>query len=266
MILDYQTLLIAFVFASQIIVLSFYAPMRWLKYHARLFEKYPPEQYPRLHPLPREELERKFAIFRPIYLVIGVGAALALLSAPFYADSSRGLAGPMVMCLLLQVLLPLYIALPLELRIQKGLRSLPPPSQRSVELRKWRVSDFVSPLWVGLGVAVTALNLACAVAVYLYRPGTLGVFPAVIGSGVMLLAMGYALFGHGFAVTRADPFMAQADTFRVRQRIYLGLFVVGAAFGAVGPFTLLSNAGLIHFDFGYQAVCSSVVFQLVGLD
>ena len=69
----------------------------------------------------------------------------------------------MPICLLVQAL-PLYVALPLAFRIQKGLRTTPPPSPRSVELRKWRVTDFVSPLWIGLGIAVQALTLACAVA------------------------------------------------------------------------------------------------------
>lgn len=265
MIPDYQFLLIAVVFASQIFVFSFYTPMRWQRYHAHLFEKYPREEYPLLHPLPREDLDRKLALFRPLHLIIGVGAALVLLGAFIYADSLRGLAGPMGMCLLVQVMLPLYIALPLELRIQKGLSSMPPPNPRSVELRKWRVTDFISPVWVGLGVAMQALSLACAVTMFVYRPGTMGIFLALIGSGVALLAMGYALFGHRFVATRADPFMSQADTFRVRQRNYRGLFVIGAAFGAWCTFTLLYNAGLLQFDVAYWFVMFSVISQLYGL-
>ena len=44
MTLDFQSLLIAVVFASQIVVLSFYTPIRWQQYHADLFEQYPREQ------------------------------------------------------------------------------------------------------------------------------------------------------------------------------------------------------------------------------
>jgi hypothetical protein len=36
------------VFASQIVVLSFYTPIRWQQYHARFFERYPREEYPLL--------------------------------------------------------------------------------------------------------------------------------------------------------------------------------------------------------------------------
>jgi len=265
MIPDYQTLQIAAVFASQIFVLSFYTPTRWQQYHAILFSRYPREEYPRLHPLPKEELDRKFAIFRPMHLIIGAGAILMLLGALIYTDSPRGMAGLMQMCLFVQ-LLPLYIALPLAVRIKQGFRSMPPPSQRSVELRKWQVTDFVSPVWIGLGVAVAALSLACAVAVYLYRPGTQGIFFTGIVSGVVLLAMSHALLGFGQAITtRADPFMSSADTFRVRQRTYRTLFVGNAALGAWLTSTLLYNAGLVQFDLAYLFVISSVIAQLFGL-
>lgn len=265
MITDYQILLIAMVFASQIFVLSFYAPMRWRQYHALLFKRYPREDYPLLHPLPREELERKFALFRPMHLIIGVGAALTLLAALIYMDNPRGLAGLMQMCLFVQ-LLPLYIAMPLSIRIQKGLRSMPPPSPRSVELRKWQVTDFISPLWIGFGLAAQALCLACAVAVYMYRPGTQVIFLLAIVSGAMLSAMSYELLGFGAArVTRADPYMSQADTFRVRQRHYRGLFVGGAALNASFALLLLHNVGLVRFDIAYLFVLFSVIFQLNGL-
>jgi len=263
MIPDFQILLIAVVFASQIVMLSFYTPTKWQQYHALLFKRYPREEYPRLHPLPSEELERKFALFRPMHLTIGAGAILTFLGALIYADSPRGLAGLMQMCLFVQ-LLPLYIALPLAIRIQKGLRSMPPPSPRSVELRRWSVTDFISPLWIGLGIAMQALTLACAVVLYLYQPGTLGIFPMGIGSGLMLLVMGHALFGYATA-PRADPYMSQPDTFRVRQRNYRGLFVSSAAFGAWGTFTLLYNVGLIHFDVAYLFVGGSVIVQLTAL-
>ena len=266
MIPDYQTLLIAVVFASQIVVLSFYTPMRWQQYRARLFEKYPREEYPLLHPLPREELERKFAIFRPMHLIIGAVAILTFLAALIYANSLRGLAGPMVMCLLVQLMVPLYVALPLEVRIRQGLSSMPPPSRRSVELRKWRVTDFISPLWVGLGLAVQVLNLACAVVVYLYRPGTQGLYFSGIASVAILLAMCLSLFGFGSEITaRADPFMSQADTFRVRQRIYRFLYVGNPVLGAWFTSSLLYNAGLLQPDLAYQFVIFSVIAQLFGL-
>jgi hypothetical protein len=265
MTFDYQVLLIAVVFASQIAVLSFYAPMSWRRYHALLFRRYPREEYPLLHPLPREELERKFELFRFMHLIIGVGAALTFVWALVFAEHLRGFAGLMQMCLLAQ-LLPLYIALPLSIRIQKALQSMPPPSRRSVELRKWRATDFISPMWIGLGLTMQALNFACMMGVYLYRLDTLGSLIGLFFSGGTLLLMCFALSPFAYRMaTRADPYMSQPDTFRVRQGIYRGLFVVGAVFGAWSTFTLINNAGLIHFDVSNNFLGSSILFQLVGL-
>jgi hypothetical protein len=262
---NYQVLLIAVVFASQIAVLSFFVPIRWQQYHALLFKRYPRDEYPRLHPLPREDVERKLALFRPMHLVIGAAAILMLAGGVIYADSARGLAGLMVICLLAQ-LLPLYVALPLAIRIKQASRSMPPPSPRAVELRKWRATDFLSPVWIGLGLAAAALAVACAVAVYLYRPNTLGLYINGFGSAGMLVAMILTLRGMGnLTVSRADPYMSDADTFRVRQRNYRSLFVGGAGFGVYGTFMLLYNAGLVMFEAAYLLVAFSFLIQLQGL-
>lgn len=260
---DYQVLLIAVVFALQIVVLSFYAPLSWRHYRVLLFQRYPREQYPRLHPLAREELDRKFALFTPLHLVIGIGAALTLLGALLYGANPHRLAGLMELCLLLQ-LLPLYVALPLQVRITRAFRDLPPPSPRSVELRKWRITDFISPFWVALGFAGQALALTSAVVVYLYRPNTLGIVPTFIFSSAMLLVMGAAVFGYVALTARTDPYMSPTDTFRVRQRICRYLFGGGAAFGAWKTFVLLHNLGLFGFDVAYLFVGFSVIAQLGG--
>jgi hypothetical protein len=102
--------------------------------------------------------------------------------------------------------------------------------------------------------------------VYLYRPGTQGIFVTGIASGAILLVMTLALFGSGSAIApRADPFMSQADTFRVRQRINRFLYVGSPALSAWFTSTLLYNAGLIHLDIAYLFVSFSIVAQLSGL-
>lgn len=258
---NFQVFLIAIVFASQIIVLSFYAPFRWLRGYALLFTRYPPENYPRLYPVPKEQIERKLAIFRRIHLAIGVGAAVMLVAALVYAESPRQVVTLMSLSMLAQIFLPVYIALPLVHRNWKAFRAMPPPSARSAELRQWRITDFVSPLWIGLGLAGQALALTCAVVVYLYWPNTLGVFPTGIVSAAFLLVMVYTLSGR-VAFVRADPYMSQEDTFRVRQRSNRRIFVGAAGYGAFGTLLLLYNAGLIRFDGVYMQMVFSVLLQI----
>jgi len=263
MTFDYQSLLIAAVFVSQIFVISFYAPASWQRYHSLLFKRYPKKEYPRLHPLPLEELERKFAVFRPMHLVIGALAIVAFVGAATWSDSAQGFAGLMQMCLFVQ-LLPLYIALPLAIRLRTSLKAMPPPSARSTELRRWRVTDFVPPLWVALAVAAQVLGLACALAIYLYRPGTMGILISFINSGAMLVALTAPLLGFG-CTPREDPYMSRADTFQARQRFFRGLYVLSAALSTWSTFTLLSNAGLIQFSPTFQFVGFSLIAQLLAI-
>lgn len=261
---DYQNLLIAVLFASQIAVLSFYTPLRWHQYHSRLFDRYPCEEYPRLHPLPREEVERKLKLFRPLHLVIGAAAILVFLGVWVFGTGLRGMAGPMMMCLLAQVMLPLYVALPLEVRIRQGLNAMPPPSRRAVELRKWRVTDFISPLWIGLAMAIQILAVASAVVVFFYRPDTPGLLFALGISSVLLLVSIFALLGDTL-VDRTDPYMSSADTFRARQRTYHGLFLGNAALALWQMCTLLVSADLLQLNAGFGFALFSVIAQIAGL-
>ncbi|MGB6487703.1 MAG: hypothetical protein WBE91_12535, partial [Steroidobacteraceae bacterium] len=240
---NYELLAIAVLFASQILVISFYVPFAWQQYRELLFKRYPPESYPRLHPLPKRDLERKFAIFKPMYLCIGACASLALIGCLAYGAKPGQLAGLMQIFLLVE-LLPIYIALPLQVRVNRALRAMPPPSPRSAELRRWRLRDFISPLWIGLGFVGQALALSCAVIVYLHHPNTLGIIPTTIFSSGMLVVMSYALYGVG-VITRADPYMSARDTFRARRRLCYALFIAAAALGAWKTFVLLYNVGLV---------------------
>ncbi|MGH8218205.1 MAG: hypothetical protein ACREUT_06530 [Steroidobacteraceae bacterium] len=257
---NYQILLIAVVFASQIIVLSLYTPLSWQRYRTFLFKLYPREEYPRLYPLPREQMERKFALFRALHLSIGVGAALTLVCDLIYGPTARSLNLLMGICFFVQ-LLPGCVAVPLEDRIKQAFRAMPPPCPRSAELRKWRATDFVSPLWIGLGSTPLALALTSALVLYLYRPGTLGVFPAGFLSAAALLVLCNRLFGNA-GLNRADPYMSMTDTFRVRQRNYRRHLGISAGFGAYLTFMLLQNAGLVRIDAAYMGVGFSVFFQL----
>ncbi len=268
MTVNFQTFLFAALFASQIIVLSFYAPQRWRRYHALMFTRYPPEQYPRLYSVPKQQIERKLATFRATHLAIGFGAVVVFLAALIFAKSPHWFAIYMGETAVVQFAVPLYIiAMPLGIRISKAFRAMPPPSPRSAELRQWRVTDFVSPLWIGLGLVLQTLGLACAAFIYLRWLNTHTVGPLVVttAAGVMMLwLMIHTLFSpQGSA--RPDPYMSGADTFRVRQRRCRMRFGGGAFWGVFQTLLLLYNAQLIRFDFGYLYAGMSVLLQLGAL-
>ncbi len=259
-----QSLLVAIVFASQIIVLSFYVPLRWRRYYALMFERYPPQQYPRLYPVPQAEIERNQAVFGSVQLAVGVAAVISCIGALIYATSPRLIATLMMVCGLVQTMLMMSVAMRLEARIGMAFRGVPPPSVRSAELRRWRVTDFVSPLWIGLGLGLQVMGLACAAFVWLHWPQTLALRPATIAGAGLLAVMTYALVRPD-RLTRVDPYMSPADTFAARQARYRGVFRAGAVLGVYQTFILLYNTRFIRFDGVYLFMIFSVLLQLWGL-
>jgi hypothetical protein len=266
MTLDFQRILFTAVFVSQIVVLSFYVPQRSRRYYALMFTRYPPEEYPRLYPMPREKMERRLALAMPLHLVIGGISVITLVVSLLHGAHSLELARRMFTCFLFQIL-PTYLSMFLMIRVAKAFRAMPPPSVRSVELRPWRTADFVSPLWIGLGLAGQVIALTCAVVAYLHRrEALLMALICSLMSGALLLRMLNVLLGR-VTFMRSDPFMSTADTFRVRQRRFRALFRGGAGLGAAYAFLLLYQAQLFHLDFdlAYTFVGLSIVFQLVWL-
>lgn len=231
-----------------------------------MFEHYTPKQYPKLYPVAKEKLERQQTLFRRVQLALGVVGAVAYIGVGvlIFAGNPRVIVTLISVCLLLQMILTMCIPGRLEARIRLAFRAMAPPTVRSAELRRWRITDFVSPLWIGLGFALQLLGLACAVVVWLHWPNTLGLIPASVAGSALLLIMIYVLIrGDGF--TRADPYMSPEDTFAARQARYLSLFRAGACLGAYQTFILLYNSQLIRFDFVYLYIFFSVVGQLLGL-
>ncbi len=262
----FQIVLIACIFASQILVLSFLTPIRRNFLYARMFTRYPPQQYPRLYPVPRERIERIQSFFKPLHVVIGCAAAVTLVLGLIQGIAAPRLAYWMFLCMLAQML-PLYLALPWSIKWAKAFRAMPPPSVRSAELRPWRVLDYVSPLRIGLGISGAGLALVCSLLAYLHRPQLLTTILALaVISGMLLLRMIYVLFSAtGFGRLRADPYLSPADTFRVRQMRFRGLYGAGAVFGALFSVELLYLAQLIRFDVVYLLIGLSVLFQLLAI-
>jgi hypothetical protein len=265
MSLGFRSVLLAAAFASQIIVLSFYVPQRWGQYYALMFRRYPPEQYLRLYPLPKHVIERRLSFFRRADFGIGCFAALVLVAALVQSPSSKVFAAYMSCVLVLQLGVVLCIAMPLGLKISRAFRGMRPSNARSAELRPWRITDFVSPAWIMLGLVMQTLGLACIAAGYLYWPKARPPAAVMMAWGVVLLGiMGYSLFSpRGFS--RPDPYMSGADTFSERQRRYRVRFLAGAVSGPLEALIVLSCAPFMHIENADVCISGSVVIQLWAL-
>ena len=80
----------------------------------------------------------------------------------------------------------------------------------------------------------------------------------------MLIWMVYVLLGP-ITFQRTDPYMAEGDTFRARQRRFKKLFLAAAFMGFYGAFMQLYAAHLVRFDLVYICIGVSVLVQLIAL-
>jgi hypothetical protein len=261
---DVEAILIAVVFALQVGVLSFFTPYRRRRDYEFVVTSYPPTEYPRLYTVPKEAMDRRFALFGPMRLAVGVASIAVLTAGLLYARTPAQYGLWMICCLMAQIL-PTYLQTPWMLKTASRRRAMPPPSVRSVELRQWRIVDFVSPVRIMLGFTLQTVAMSCAVLVYRHQPRTLPltVVCAAI-STTLLLRMGYVLRG-AVPLARTDPYMAEEDTFRTRKRRFALLFGGGAAFAILEVFMMLYSAHLLSFDYGYICAGLSIIFQLLAL-
>jgi hypothetical protein len=204
-------LLIAAVFASQILVLSFLTPFKWHQCYVLMFKRFPPALFPRLYPVATDAIERRLAMFRFTALVVGCGSGVAFIGTFLYATRPLRVWECMILCLVAQAA-PWCIALILDFQVKRAFLTTPAPSVRSVDLRRWRLTDFVSPLSIGLGFAGQGSALACAVMMHIYHSNAANITFFGITSSAFLLLMTYLLFGR-VVFFRTDSYMTSADTF-----------------------------------------------------
>jgi len=259
---DFTWFLIAAVFGSQVIVLSFLTPLRRRRNFARLLTHYPPEEYPRLYPVPKQQMQRRLSRVMPLHYAVGAIAALTLVIGLKHQVGSLELSRRLLCCLMAQML-PAYLNTPWMIKVARQFRAMPPPAVRSAQLRPWRICDFVSPLWIGIGLGAQLLALGSAVIAYLHRSQALLVAAfCTILSSALLLRMLWRLLGRA-AFPRSDPYMSAPDLFRARQLRFRLLFQGGAALGVYLAFVVLNQAQLVHLDFRYVIAAVSVAVQLI---
>lgn len=261
---EIQIVLVAVIFALQIFVLSFLTPQRRHHFWALMFSRYPPQEYPRLYPVPRERIQRRLAFFRPMHKIIGAGAAIALLVGLIRHVPAWQLASWMILSMIVQIL-PLYIGMPWSIKLMRAYRAMPPPSVRSAQLRPWGITDFVSPLLMCLGLLGAGISIACSVVAYMHRPHSLVmILLSLAMNGMLLIRMLRLAFGP-VPVVRLDPYMSDADTFRLRQARFRTAFRVGVILGPYFGLMQLYTAHLVRFDLAWLAIGVSILFQLFGL-
>ena len=264
MTVSFDSVLIAATFATQIFLLAFYLPRRRRLKLEWLFTRYPQAEYPRLYPVSPGRMAATLLLLQSIQRLVGVAAVLVLALGFVYANSTLEYGRWMIWTLIAQ-LVPASLAIPWEVKMARAFRAMPPPAVRSAELRPWRTVDFVSPFLIGLALTGSVLAIGCAPIAWSQQPRPLNVIVPCAGASLaMLIWMVYVLLGP-ITFQRTDPYMAEGDTFRARQRRFKKLFLAAAFMGFYGAFMQLYAAHLVRFDLVYICIGVSVLVQLIAL-
>ena len=246
-----HTLLIAILTLSQILVLSFISPIRLRRFCTQQYDSHPETEYPRWYPVPRSELERLLNRNRAVRMTVGLLGLAVLVCCVVFAVSPSVLSAFMVCFLLIQLWSGELAWLPGMRKVLRAMREMPPPVRRSIELRRWRITDFVSPVVIVLGFASQLAVLAAGIYPYLAGRHDVPGFPvvvAVLAATIWILGRMVYRIVRPVAPVRIDPNMSEADLHRLRQRALQGQFVQAATLGVLNSFALLIFGGIIALD------------------
>jgi hypothetical protein len=263
---EIQTLLIAIVFLSQIVVVSFVAPIRFRRLYAKLYDSYPETEYPRFYPVPHDEMERQLRRYTMLRMATGPIGLAALVYGIVVAGDPQQLARIMMGVLMFQMFSTL-LAYRWRPGILRAMSKLPPPARRSAELRRWRITDFVSPALIVLALASVLSAFAAVTSVFVGARGDAGINGFAI-LGALPIATAY-LAGMLFRIwkpvsqVRGDTHSMQSDLFRQRQVRLRLLFGAATLTGLALSFVLLAGAGTIGLDWTSMAL--SVLAQFLYL-
>ena len=267
------------VFLSQILLISYFLPRRVLERVEYVVNNYPPERYPRLYPVSLARAERAQSFYRLANMAVLV-VGLALLAQGIWAGGEEMLAWDTNTAIFLYYMLqysPLMIATTAGFTYFNLRRKPDTRSTRTAELRRRRLVDYVSPVW--LGTAATPLGREAAFTEG--RDPRVPVYVAFVGFVVYFETLGFPWFGGYlnivfitamnalFAVLvwrlvygkQKDPYMTAPDRARMIEVAATSLVFISIA---ATIYTVLSIAlGALEMR-SLSPVAMSVYLQLIS--
>jgi hypothetical protein len=259
------TLLVAAVFAAQILVMSVFVPHQVATVSRRIRERYPRQTHPRLYPLPEGYGRMSNFIVAALRVVIAVGATGVLILDLVKGGGPFPLAPHMVYCGIVQAI-PALLSLPRARRVMRAIRAAPAPAVRSVEFAPRRLTQFVPPALIVLSPLGALAGAVTAVEVYrLGAPRTH--WSAALEGVVCVYLLGYMLtvMVRPLALPRPDPFISETDLFRHRRRRLRGAFGYCGIVGILIAVVELDVLGVLTFNPIYIFIGTSVFFQALYL-
>ena len=245
------------VFASQVLLVSFFFPRMLLRKVRHVLETYPPSQYPKLYPVPLdvvEKAQRRYRISNLLILLLG----LALVFVGFYSPSAELLGwdsqSVLTLFFFLQVTPWLIVYKDPGFTLFNS-RKAHSRSTRTATLQPRRLFDFVSPGFVGLAIATyIAFILFVLAAPHLWGAGYWNILFVTLLNLIFVGGIGFTLHER-----KRDSYQAQED--RLRRIAYAVKLLVFSSIAAT--IFLAMNAGLKTVGHGLDDIAQSLYFQIL---
>lgn len=207
------------VFASQVVLISYYFPRRILGLARHVVDTYPPSGYPKLYAVPAEAVETALSGYRKMNrfaLLVGVALLVAGIWGPG-DELFRWNSGSVLALYMLVQFVPLVIATSTGFPFFSQKRKPDAGTTRKAELRPRRLFDFVSPALVGAAVAVYAAFVVLIVYVQQFGFPWFGGYWNIVGVTVLNLLFAGAIFRFLYGKA-ADPYQTYEDRARSIER------------------------------------------------
>jgi len=266
--MDFDLLRIALLatFLSQLFMGSVIAPRRIYLWRREMWEKYPPEHYPRLYPIGTERTKRLQSFMNKADGVLFCAGALIFCVLLIGTVDTRQIAFLLWVLAMAQILVrvPRFI---IDRKILRAYKTAQPPAVRSATFRSWTLGDFVPPTYVVVGIVSMTLAIAVAVLVGLSQQGpireilgrSLQIFLIFSMDVFYLYRMIRVIFQP--LVPRIDPYATNDDVYLSRRRRLRVLFIGSAIFAIVTSIELLSTTPLLKIRYEYMVIGLSALFQ-----
>lgn len=251
------------VFLSQVLLISYLLPRQVLRRMRHVAATYPPAEYPRLYPVPLEQVEAAQETYRAWNrAVLAVGLALVAIGILVPTEDMLGWDTLSVMTLYLMLQLsPLLVALRPGFLYFNPLRVRDTRKRRSAELAPRRLFDFVSPMAaasaIGLYVAFVFFIVAVDQLDYPWFGGYLNVVGITVIDLLCVASIVYSL-----RARRRDPFQSSSD-----RRRHVGFAVRLAVFTSVAAtLSVAISIGLALLELrDYIPIFKSLYFMLLAV-
>jgi len=259
----YDQILFYAVFLGQIFLISFFLPRQILERLRYVVKHYPPEIYPRLYPVPLDQVERAQRNYRVVNLLV-VGVGLALIGYTAWKPSEEMLGWDTNMVVFLYFMLqysPLMIATTAGFTYFNLKRKPDTRSTRRASLRPRRLFDYLSPALAGVAALVYVAFIVFIGWVRTFDFPWFGGWGNVVGITAMNAIFGviiaYSLYGK-----KKDPYMSQDDRDRsieLNARVLVFISIFATAYIAL-------SIGLSAFDLrDLSPVAQSLYFQVISV-